>query len=319
MGDALELAKKRLGLDHKPGESNPKEKVNEDLSLEEAISKIDSLSAREAVRASVREITASANVRAQEAEARLRGGDHVEDKDGEKKRQEEEAAAKKQLCDSAISLINSGMDPRQVGQFLLGLPSVGGSATPIVSQGMGLEDILKIINLVTEKKESSELRTLIASLDKKIEDLSKNPPNRVEPTDPVAAAEHQVATLVQLGEALDKLKPLPATVATAGEPIDVVKERNRHEETMEGIRGDARYKDRLSDIAGDTFERIGAGLGRQIVEGETEQGGDGKTLEFIMCTGEGCGKKIRITPDTGDMVTCGNCGAIYNRKEMAKS
>ena len=87
MGEALEQAKTKLGLGkNSPGGESGKGAVS---SLEEVLSKIDDLDARDALRARVREITAAANLRATEAENQLKrlGGASVGD--DEKTREEE--------------------------------------------------------------------------------------------------------------------------------------------------------------------------------------------------------------------------------------
>ena len=233
---------------------------------------------------------------------------------------EEEKAKKederKRLLESAKHLIESGMEPTQVGQMLLGLTPTG--TPPTVAQGMGVDDVLKIVNLVVGKKEADELRGLISSLDKKLDDLAKSGAGKKEeskPVDPITFARQQAEAMVAWNKAIKELTPERPPVTEKGEPLEIVKERNRHEERMEEVKGEQRYKEKISETVAEIPERIGRGIAGQISEGEGESGSGAGELEYLMCTEEGCGTKIPITPETGEQVTCPKCGSIYSRKE----
>lgn len=253
----------------------------------------------------------AARLRGEPPKHKYGGGEVDEDK-----KKEEEEARKQQLMAQATALIEHGMEPEQVGRFLLGLPSMSGGAAQ-VTQGMTLKDVKEIIDMTTEKKEASELRSMISSLDKKIEELVKNPPHRdkPEPTDPVIFATQQAETLRIYHKTLDSLGmiPKPEPKTSDGRSLEVVKEEHRHDEKMEEIKADKEYKQNITEIATDIPERIGRGIAGQIKE-EGGSSGGGRELESIICSGEGCGTRIFITPETGPQVICPKCSAIYQRK-----
>ena len=252
------------------------------------------------------------------------GGETV---DEEKKKEDEEKLAKQreQLTNSARALLDSGMEPKQVGQMLLGLPSAGGAVT-MPAQGMGFEEVMKLVTFVVGKREADELKGIIASLDKKIEELSKNPPRREETRqlDPMTFAKQQAETLKIYHSTLDDLGMIPkqGPVTSSGEPIEIVKEKNRHAEKMEEIKADKEYKTNITEIAAEIPERIGRGIAGQLSESEEEEEehhSNGSGLEHIICATEDCETKIYITPQTGSQVECPKCGAIYQRKSRVET
>lgn len=238
------------------------------------------------------------------------------DEEKEKKRQEE-AEQREKLMASATALISSGIDPKQVGQMLLGLqptPSVAGYPA---AQGMGFEEVLKIVTLIVGKRETDEIKGLMTSLDKRIDELAKGGGAvKVEaqriPT-PMEYAQQQVMYINALKE-LGLIKE-PVATGPSGEPLEIVKERNRHEEKMEEVKGERDYKHSLSDTIANLPERIGHGIAGQFSEESGGGSGDvhssGSSLEYITCTEEGCGNKFPIPPNAGKELECPKCGAIY--------
>lgn len=231
-------------------------------------------------------------------------------------RKKDEEARRQQLLTSAKALIDSGMEPTQVGQMLLGLTPT--SSPPVGAQGMGVDDVLKIVNLVVGKKEADELKTVIASLDKKVDNMAKGGVNKVEiskPLTPMEYAKQQkdyIDALKSLGLIPEKSPP----VTEKGEPLEIVKERHRHEERMDEIKADREYKQSLANTASEIPERVGRGIAGHFAE-EGEGGSEGGGLETLECSD--CHTKIYITPETGDSVTCPKCGAIYSRKETVET
>lgn len=226
-------------------------------------------------------------------------------------RKKEEEARRQQLLTSAKALIESGMEPSQVGQMLLGLTPTG--TAPAAAQGMGVDDVLKIVNLVVGKKETDELKTLIAHLSKTVDDLAKGGGGKAEiakPPTPMEYAKQQVDYIDALKK-LGLIPEKPPVVTDTGESLEVVKERHRHDEKMDEIKADRAYKQDLTNIATEIPERIGRGIAGELATGEGEGGGGG--LETLECTD--CHFKIPITPETGDKVTCPKCEAVYSRKK----
>ncbi|MBA7635593.1 hypothetical protein ES703_43197 [subsurface metagenome] len=229
------------------------------------------------------------------------------------KKKQEEAEQREKLMASAIALINSGIDPKQVGQMLLGLTPTSPAGYPPAAQGMGFEEVLKIVTLIVGKRETDEIKGLMASLDKRIDELSKGGGARVEiskPLTPMEYAKQQVEYIAALKE-LGLIKE-PVAMTEKGESLDVVKERNRHDERMEEVRGEKEYKQTLGQVVSELPERIGRGIAGQVSEEpERDRGNQGSELEYLTCTEEGCGFRIPVPPGAVSQITCPKCGAIY--------
>lgn len=290
-------------------------------------SKLDEIMAEREDRAAQRYSAAELEKMAIESEnevARLRGeppkykygGGNMDDEEKRKKEEGEERKREK-LMSSARSLIDSGMEPSQVGQMLLGLTPT--NQPSVVTQGMSFKDVTEIINLVTEKKEVSELRSLIASLDKKIDEFarggggktSKEPEARY--TDPVTYARQMADANKAYYEALKDIGMIreSGTVTATGEPLEIVKERNRHDERLEELRAEREYKKEMTEIASGIPESVGRGIGGQI-RGEPGGNSGSSGLGHIICSD--CGTRILTPPETTE-VKCPKCNAIYSRKE----
>jgi ribosomal protein S27E len=308
--------------------------MNPGNEVRKAKTKLDEVLEEKETRAAIRYSAAEMEKMAIESEneaARLRGepprhkyhgGDEMSDEDKEKKKQEE-AEQKAALLTSATSLINSGLDPKQVGQMLMGLNPTPATMGYAPAQGMGFDEVMKMITFIVGKKETDELKGIIASLDKRLDDLSKVGTGRREearPIDPITFAKQQAEAVAAWHEAIQVIIPKPGPVSDKGEPIEVVKERNRHDEKMEEIKGDLNYKKSLTDIATDIPERIGRGIAGRFAE-EEESVGMGSSvsskgnssLEHIVCAD--CGFKIQVPPNAGKEIECPKCGAVYTKQE----
>ena len=242
--------------------------------------------------------------------------------DEEKKKEDEIKLAeqREKLTIQAKALIDSGMPAQQVGQMLMGLPTAGGGAAAIpVQQGMGFKEVMELMTFMVGKKESDELKSTITALSKQVEDLAKGGGRKTDitPVDPVAFATQQAEAVSAWHTALEKIAPKPASTHTS-DSIEVVKEKNRHDEEMEKIRDDRDYKRSITDIASDIPERIGRGYANQVRDdGGADKSGNGGGLESIICSEDGCHTKIFITPQTGNSVTCPKCKTIYNKDVAA--
>lgn len=308
--------------------------LNPGNEVRKAKTKLDEIMEEKEVRAAQRYSAATLDQMAIEAEneaARLRGeppkykyhtGGEAMDDDEKKKQEAKQTEQREKITTQAVALINSGMEPAQVGQMLMGLTLPG--AVPVAApQGMGLEDILKIVTLVVGKKDADELKDVIADLSKKVEDITKNPPrsrDEAKPLDPILFARQQAEAVVAWNEALEQLRPAPVA-SSGGKPLDIVKEENRHSEKMEEIKGERDYKKTLTDIASEIPERVGRGIAGQFGEGHEESGDGGSNtgMEYIEC-GE-CKTKIPIPPTVavGGQITCQKCGAIWAKGGTVES
>ncbi|MBU0778169.1 hypothetical protein KKF82_07915 [Patescibacteria group bacterium] len=266
----------------------------------------------------------AARLRGEPPKYKYHGGEEVSDDEKEKKKQDE-VEQRERLMASATALINSGLDPKQVGQMLLGLtPTPAGGGYPPAVQGMGFEEVLKIVTLIVGKRETDEIKGLMNSLDKRIDELAKGggaakieTQRQLTPMDYAKQQVEYISALEELG-----IIRKPEARTAQGESLDVVKEQNRHKEKMEEISGDKDYKEKLVNIATELPERIGRGIAGQFTEEETG-GGMGSSvsssLEYKTCTEEGCGFKIQIPPNAGNEIECPKCGAVYTRDKKMES
>ncbi|GAI77680.1 unnamed protein product, partial [marine sediment metagenome] len=93
-------------------------------------------------------------------------------------------------------------------------------------------EVLKIVTLIVGKRETDEIKGLMVSLDKRIDELAKGGGGgKVEiprPLSPMEYAKQQVEYIEAL-KALGLIKE-PVVTGPSGEPLEVVKEKNRHAE-----------------------------------------------------------------------------------------
>lgn len=283
--------------------------------IERALEQADSEDAKDVLRAQLRRRKAEEDLRAREAEDRLRqrGGGTMTDE----KRREEERNLREEISATAMTLLEKGVDPKIVGQYILGSTpitpiTVSGGAAP--AQGLTIKDVKEIMGMATENKGGNELEGVLEKLTAKVEAIGSR-----QPPDPIALAQQQAQAIGATYEALKTLGIIkePEVRTEGGEPLEVVRERNRHAERMEEVKADREYKGKITEIASSIPERIGQGMSGQL--GGEDSSGSGGELEYLICPEEGCGAKIYITPETGSQVKCQKCGSIYTRKATTES
>src|SRR3989304_5528352 len=142
MAEALEMAKKKLGLNLPPGEGEPKGKPKDPVQeLEDQVAQEQDFDKRQGLLLQLRELRLQRELRVRDLEERLkRGGKMVDDSEsGDEERAEREkkaTAERERLMGQAKALLDSGLAPQQVGQMLLGLP-VTATSTGMPAPGMG--------------------------------------------------------------------------------------------------------------------------------------------------------------------------------------
>ncbi|GAI77681.1 unnamed protein product, partial [marine sediment metagenome] len=121
------------------------------------------------------------------------------------------------------------------------------------------------------------------------------------PLSPMEYAKQQVEYIEAL-KALGLIKE-PVVTGPSGEPLEVVKEKNRHAEKMQEIRDEGDYKRSLADTVADLPERLGRGIAGQFTEEAEGRGGSsGSSLEYITC--DDCKIRFPIPPNAGNQVVC---------------
>jgi len=318
MGEALDKVRKNLGLGNNPSGNKEGVKADPLAELEATIAKVENIEARELLQTKARELKANMELRATQAEQRVR---ELSNRGGAVKEQsDEKAKVKQEIVANATFLLEKGVDPAVVAQYIIGS---GGNQIPINlggggQQGITITDVMTLMDRVDKNRGTpSELEKILDRLTNKVEALERGDNKQQAPP--------QVTWLYRHGK-LEKIEggaPVvieeEATVQnTGGDPLDVVQEKHRHEEKMEEIRGTREYHEKITDIAGDAFENIGRGLASQVMEdAEAGNGGEGTKLEYFVCPEKDCGTRIPVTSET-QQITCPKCHGIYTRKPEAQ-
>lgn len=227
------------------------------------------------------------------------------------------AEQRKQLVESAKMLLDSGLDPKQVGQILLGL-SPSSTAQIVGAGGMTVDDALAIVDRITVANKGSDVEASIARLEKRIEELQKGGNQGravdVKMPDPITYYKQQAEGLKTFCDILGI--PLPGTVKSTGNGsnIEELKEKNRHDEKMEEVKTEREYKQGLVEAVSGIPENLGRGAAHHWRESGTSGSAGNDGFDIYKCTD--CGTDIPITPKTGAKVKCPKCGAIWSRKPV---
>ncbi len=326
MGQAAEMAKKNLGLKEPgKGEAGKPQKPDSMSELEAAIDLIDNVEAKELLSAKARQVKADLELRAREAEektARYKSGGG----DGSNNDQAERTKLRLELTANAMQLLEKGVDPHVVAQYILGTSGPNISITPGGGGGVQGFTIADVITLVDKVRGNSGPSAEVLALQKTIDEMRaelKNlkPSAPTTPVDPVTAQANSLESLNKLVDNLVKAGFVvrPGTSGTnTGESIEMVKEKNRHDEKLAEIKEQEKYHGGLIETLQDTAERVGEGLAKNTerkagdVEEDAAAPMNGPARETFTCPD--CKTKIPIYPETGNQITCTKCGIVYTRK-----
>jgi len=317
MGEALDAVKKNLGLEVNPAAKKEGDKPDPLAELEAAIAKVENIEARELLQIKAREIRANMELRAAQAEEKVKELSHRGGAGGEQVN--ERAKVKQEIVANSLVLLEKGVDPSVVAQYIMGS---GAPQVPINlggggQQGITITDVMSLMDHMDKSRGgSSELDRILERLTSKVEAIeNRGGNNKAEPATHYLIQDGEVKEFH--GNAPIVIQPRPAASTVGGDPLDVVQEKNRHEEKMEDIRGTKEYHNKITEIAGDAFENIGRGLASQVMEdAEAGNGGEGAKLEYFVCPEEDCGTRIPVTSET-QQITCPKCHGIYSRKPEA--
>jgi hypothetical protein len=153
------------------------------------------------------------------------------------------------------------------------------------------------------------LRDLKGEIDDKIDQIRPGGArSRQESVSPADALKQQIDLLKTAREMATEMGWVKQEAVATGEPIEVVREKNRHIEKMEEVKVGAAHEERIGNIIAEIPERIGRGISSQLMgEEETPETGG---LPTYPCT---CGHKIVIPPGAPESITCSKCGAVYSK------
>ena len=295
-----------------PAAEKPKAKSVMEKALEEA----DAEDAKDIQRAQTRRRVAEENVRTREAEQRLRnaGGSIMGETEEEKRERELKEAAKRVDLQKSLysTCIECGGDPTTCAQVVAGIIPSHSPTTMVAPQPTSVTELIHALTELDQLRGSDKgMVELKLSFDKLAEEIRRGGTNQ-QPLDPVTFAKQQAEAVSAWHKAIQEITPTPSVTAT-GESLEVVQEKNRHEEKMGEVQAERDYKTSVADTLATLPERIGRGLGGQILEREAasiHRGGDGDAFDTIDCE---CGNKIHIAPGA-DSATCGDCKTTYTRK-----
>jgi len=314
MGDSKleEILKKEKPSVEKPPNSQPDLRTT----LERELEGEDQELAKELQRSRAEEIIARRRI----AIERMRGGQGVHEAEGRKVQER----GKEWLTDVAQGLLERGLDPSVVGRtidYLLGnaqSPMVGfpGGAAP--AQGMTFTDMKEIFKMGQENNRTDPaITSILDKLTQKLETIEgkvlHSPP---APIDPLTQIEQTVATYKRLKE----VGMVGGSESKGeGESIEVVKEKHRHEEKMEEITNERKFKEKLGDIAEEIPVNLGKGW---AAENASRQRSGGKasspstekdSVSSFPC--KKCGATIFVPPDIPEQIKCSKCGQVYQSQE----
>jgi len=302
------LKKETHGVDRTPdGQPDLRSALERELEGE------DSELAKELQRTRAEEIIARRRI----AIERMRAGQAAPDTSGSRAQER----GKEWLTDVAQGLLERGLDPNVVGRtidYLLGnaqSPMIGLPGTAAPAQGMTFTDMKEIFKMGQEGNRSDPAITaILEKLTQKVTDienkyLSREPSTK---TNYVLVKADGSIQEVESGKPII-LEPKPVT----GEPLDVVRERNRHAEKMEEIGTERTFKQTL----GQAVEEIPVNLGKGFAAESAQRKGKPATsppaekgsLNSFQC--KKCGATIFVPPDIPPQITCAKCGTVYQSEE----
>ena len=143
---------------------------------------------RDFYNAKIREMKAQAELRAREAEARLReppatgkpggkNGETAEEEDEDEAEAKKKVKAKKEMATIAMDLLARGVDPTVVSQYL-----AGGTAMPMITgtgaaQGFTVKDMMSLMTFFqAQNKGNDATMMLIQEIRNEIKEMRNNPP-----------------------------------------------------------------------------------------------------------------------------------------------
>ena len=318
--DASDELRKRITGSGGPGSGSesPPDAMAE---LEAAINKIDSMDARELLRAKAKSVRLKLEAESNELEKRIHGGNNTQTAPNNGAEIE---LKKDQIVANAILLLEKGLPANVVGQYLTGgmagnipvnLGNMGGQ------QGLNIGDIKTIMDMMKGQNSTDpQLTATLNRLNDRLENIERErKPADEKPRSWVIVNADGTVQRINSDEPIVIRPPVPANT---GKSIEEIKEENRHAEVLEAQKTEREYKEKIAGVVAELPERIGAGLGGRMLEQEESSGPAAKTstvqLEHWKCKaeieGKPCGFDILIPPGATTEITCPKCGTIYGRE-----
>lgn len=230
---------------------------------------------------------------------------------------------KDQLVIQAVTLLNSGVDPRVVGQILAGSTPVQGIMMPQPhSNGENTLKMVKdIVGLINETKKSAEMETIknqLSDLKDALKDKEKGEKgHQLAPPNPLQAVADATNIVHTFYSTLKEIGFIREPIEGASN-IAELKEKYRHDEKMEEIKLEQQGKNNLANLFSSGIGGIGRAAAMALREGSPGEPhatipiGDTATvgISALDCV---CGKHIAVPPEAVK-VTCPACGRSYERE-----
>ena len=268
-----------------------------------------------------------------ENEARRLRGDPPKNNGGNGMDDPEQGAEKKvKVMNSAKALIDAGMDPADVGRMLLNMPPAVNTRQVDAQPTQGgnyVKDVVSIVDLVVGKREDADIKALLVNMNKRLESIESGKTKlrrrddddddgdgRSRRYDPISQMKQQAEAVKMWQETLEGMGLSQKPGSAASESIEMVKEKNRHEEQLLAVKSHAEYEAKLGETVASIPEKVGQGIGRLFLDGDDEEepaakGSNAPLMQHVKCE---CGQSITVPPGIKQF-TCPKCGSKYEAKD----
>jgi hypothetical protein len=345
MGQALELAKNKLKLDKT---NQPAEKTSEktEETIDDILTALDKEDFTEAKRTTLKLRVAEMRARIRDLENRP--GNTTQNGEPKLDRQAEIALeVRREIAADARAMLDEGIDSNTVAKYLQSALS-STVRTPGLTGPVTVGDIPQLIKSIAESLSPSkngggdpEIKELLRKISDNSEkerlqflkDIVAENRNankalleeiKLMRTDTKTVGENKKSVKVKIIKPdwtvvdLEEGEPIIITQpsGSSDEPLESIKEKNRHVEKMKEIEIDAEDKKEKRDILGELPERIGMGLAHRSLEEaakEDESTSDSGDLKYFKCKNKDCNKQIPYTPGSL-VVICPHCGEKHSRE-----
>lgn len=301
------------------GKNDPKSKIQKLLQDRE------SLAAQRAEVAEIERITAEAEREKRRLEADIDAiGSYRHNGNSAHHSDDEE---KQKLSLQAVTLLNSGVDPRIVGQILAGSNPITTMSAPQPVNNNGewmtrtVKDLVTIITGVKRDSEIEHMKDKLAKLEQDLKDermgkkrQSENGNNGVVVVNPLKQASEAAASVGMLYQTFRDIGLVREPVSIPGTNLEVVRETHRHAERIREIDLEDARKGEKADMFTSGIEKVGKVVADAIrtrtpVASHETQKTQETQVQMFKCA---CGADLAAIPEASE-ITCPRCSNVYAR------
>lgn len=227
------------------------------------------------------------------------------------------------LVETVAKWLDKGLDPATVGRLIDNM--LGNGPSPVISLsgaaplagGMSFGDMKELFHMGQEaNKTDPALAAILDKLSQRLVAIEGRVANTAAPvrTNYVLVKADGSIQEIEAGKPII-LEPKQVD----GQPIEVVKEQNRHAEEMEKIKTEKTFKEVLGRAVEDIPTNLGKGIAAEASRAKpgTKKASVEKTQEGGVTSFEcqKCHATIFIPPDAPSSIKCLKCGTIYESDE----